>query len=317
MGKRFAIALPFLLFLGLFTRFVLVKEPNSKYEYFACREAEIDKFSKALFLIIGTSHVKYFPVLLKDEDNWAAISTPGGLFGEQSRLLNALEKEATYTVVIRPLHKLELHLPIQQQSDYFAKGVNGNELVKECSKNLNRESVNETMVILKYFTAIKYIYQQLQRATNPFPIQVFIKSFMHKTLDWELPITANDAISRYKAHKEMWDLSRHSSELNIFLGSLSRRVKCVVLIDSPITDIYESYLTQEVISTPIEPHLDTGHGNEQRKIFYISNKDLGINIPDTTKYYSDADHLNKNGSTIYLGAIKRAMRDLKIEDSCI
>ena len=311
MGKRYAIALPFLLFLGLFARTVMIKDSNSEYEYFACRDAEVNKVSKARFLIVGTSHVRYFPILLKDEDDWAAISISGSLFNDQARLLHALENKTSYSVIVRPLHKLELHLPIKERNKYFDK------LVAECSRSLNEKLAKETAIVQKYFYVIRDIYRQLQVIINPASLQDYMKSYAHDILNWERPITAYDAESRFKVHKEVWDFSEDSSELSSFLGSLPRRVKCVVLVDSPITDIYDSYLTEKINNnTSIKMRLETLHSSKQRRIIYLSKNDLGISIPATTKYYSDADHLSKEGSAIYLGAIKRAMRDLKLQDSC-
>ena len=317
MGRRYAIALPFLLFLGLFVRAVMIKDSNSEYEYFACRDAEVNKVSKARFLIVGTSHVRYFPILLKDEDDWAAISTPGGLFNDQARLLHALENKTSYSVIVRPLHKLELHLPIKERRKYSDKGVNGKDWVAECSKSLNEKLAKETAIVQKYFYVMRDIYQQLQVIINPASLQDYMKSYAHDILNWEQPITAYDAASRFKVHKEMWDFSEDSSELSSFLGSLPRKVKCVVLVDSPITDIYDSYLTEKINNnTSIKMRLETLYNSKQRRIIYLSKNDLGISIPAITKYYSDADHLSKEGSTIYLSAIKRAMRDLKLQDSC-
>ena len=316
MDRRYAIALPILLFLGLFTRAIMIKDSKSEYEFFACRDAEVKKVSKARFLIVGTSHVRYFPILLKDEDDWAAISTPAALFNDQAKLLHALENKTSYSVIVRPLHRLELHLPIKETSDYFDKGVNGKELVAECSKDLNGKPVKKTAIIQEYFYSIKDNYQQLKAIINPDSLQNYMRSYAHDILNWEKPITANDAVSRFEEHKEIWDFSKDSSELSSFLGSLPRRVKCVVLVDSPITNIYDSYLTEEINNTSIEMRLETLYNSKERRIIYLSKNDLGISIPATTKYYSDADHLSKEGSTIYLGAIRRAMKDLKIQDSC-
>jgi hypothetical protein len=314
--KRLPISLlPVFMLLGLFLRTSLLN--RKQYNYFSCSRNEVDKVLKAKILVLGTSHVRYFPKFLQDKPDWAAVSTPGSLLRDNNKFLRMINGHSSYSIIIRPLHKVELKRPLRGSSQYFKNGINGRSLIAECSQSVAEKVNNNARSMIEVIkNALGDVVDYARTSINPSSIKSQLKDYASNLISGNKVITANYAKTRLDELRTIWDLSEDSSDIEVFLEALPVQAKCIIFVDSPITKSYESYHHPRMNSTTILDHLRTSQKKAKHIVYYLSIKDLNIHIPATRDYYDDGDHLSEKGSLVYLEAIRNTVYNLNIIQNC-